>query len=684
MTNKTKKFGWFFEEEPRTAKKQFTNAFKELMKSSELLKIMEVLAREGGQNGKNQPCNKEKGVKIKISLITLDDVHKNKFLKAMRWSDLKKHLLPVAKRKGNSDLKRKIDKIDSKAPLDLLKIEDFGSRGLNGAEDTGGDHDEDYENNFLGLFRSQGATDHSTKKSARGGSFGLGKNALWASSNIGLVLGSSMVQTESTDITREDKENKLITKYNEKHHKGRSLRLFGTIYSESHDVDGKSYKEYGDIGWINPNDGAADSAWDEYQLADDLQLNRNIDDGFGTSLLVVGLEDSKNEDTSAISLFKQIKAAAADYFWPSIIRDYEKTEFIFSMEHNGKSIITEELTKENIAENKYNVSGFIKAESSNELVKEAKEPGSIARKEFKFEIPATSKDNSLKHGVETTKAELSIYRSNKKSDKEDIRVNKIALVRGFGMVVNYWDKEGFKSIIQNQKNPYVYGVLKVGEALDNKSVNKNAEMFFKAAENALHEKWTTEASATYMSKNYEKPQNYMRDFYKKLQDTAIKLCGSGVIESTTECNHLADFFLFGNKVTVGPRMKLDITGKKQLENGEKRELSGTVKIERGAKQKGKEWKCKIEFYIAQQDNKSDLKIPFEPDSFIIKSNQDKVDFKFSNSNNLSVDITVNDVENFGFTTTLNVKGCPGLDKISTDRKDYFRELALGRRITNNE
>ena len=131
-------------------------------------------------------------------------------------------------------------------------------------------------------------------------------------------------------------------------------------------------------------------------------------------------------------------------------------------------------------------------------------------------------------------------------------------------------------------------------------------------------------------------------------------------------------------------MKLDITGKKQLENGEKRELSGIVKIEREAKQKGKEWKCKIEFYIAQQDNRSDLKIPFEPDSFIIKSNQGKVDFKFSNSNNLSVDITINDVENFSFTTTLNVKGCPALDKISTDRKDYFRELALGRRITNNE
>jgi hypothetical protein len=66
-------------------------------------------------------------------------------------------------------MRRGLATIDSDAPLRCLRIEDFGTRGLQG-------HDFDPGKNFSLLCRAEFKT---SNEGGRGGSYGLGKAVLW-------------------------------------------------------------------------------------------------------------------------------------------------------------------------------------------------------------------------------------------------------------------------------------------------------------------------------------------------------------------------------------------------------------------------------------------------------------------------------------------------------------------------
>tara|TARA_B100000989_G_scaffold290502_1_gene263737 strand:+ start:424 stop:714 length:291 start_codon:yes stop_codon:yes gene_type:complete len=58
----------------------------------------EVLARETGQNTKNQPIDENIPVDVCITLIELTGETKLEFLEAMKWESLKKHLTACTKK----------------------------------------------------------------------------------------------------------------------------------------------------------------------------------------------------------------------------------------------------------------------------------------------------------------------------------------------------------------------------------------------------------------------------------------------------------------------------------------------------------------------------------------------------------------------------------------------------------
>ena len=94
-----------------------------------------TLCREPCQNSNDQIDDKDKPVKIKYSIITLTGDFKKRFLEALKWKDLRKHLKAVTEIEniaGNSiqKIKKGFKSIESNSELTLLRIEDFNTKAV--------------------------------------------------------------------------------------------------------------------------------------------------------------------------------------------------------------------------------------------------------------------------------------------------------------------------------------------------------------------------------------------------------------------------------------------------------------------------------------------------------------------------------------------------------------------------
>ena len=129
---------------------------------------VDTLTRETGQNSRDQKSGKAP-VRILYTLIELSGKAKADFLKAMGWPGLKKHLEACANDAGETGprMRRGLATIDSKVPLRCLRIEDFGTRGLQG-------HDFNPDKNFSLLCRAEFKT---SSEGGRGGSYSIGRHS---------------------------------------------------------------------------------------------------------------------------------------------------------------------------------------------------------------------------------------------------------------------------------------------------------------------------------------------------------------------------------------------------------------------------------------------------------------------------------------------------------------------------
>lgn len=236
---------------------------------------VQVLARETCQNSLDERlAANERPVRVRYTLHELTGEALDAFRKAILWDDLHPHYRAVSQAASQQKVGRVVDAgvrdMFEKGRLVLLRVDDYNASGL-----TGDDYD---DGKFAAVVRRQ----LESLKSGRGagGSYGLGKATLWATSALGMVLINSTLSVP---------------------HEGRTeRRLIGRLELPWRSVDGRAYAGPAWLGRPDPDSEGADVArswWADDKTVESLHLTRDSDEP-GTSFLIVGAHDVASLDQS--------------------------------------------------------------------------------------------------------------------------------------------------------------------------------------------------------------------------------------------------------------------------------------------------------------------------------------------------------------------------------------------------
>ena len=240
---------------------------------------VQVLARETCQNSLDERlADNGRPVRVRYTIHELTGGMLDAFRKAILWDDLHPHYSSVSQTASHQKVGRVVDAgvrdMFEKGRLVLLRIDDYNASGL-----TGDDYD---DGKFAAVVRRQ----LESLKSGRGagGSYGLGKATLWATSALGMVLINSTLSVP---------------------HEGRAeRRVIGRLELPWRSVDGEPYAGPAWLGRPDPDSPGAQVArswWADEETVASLHLTRDSDEP-GTSFLIVGAHDVASLDQSIVAL----------------------------------------------------------------------------------------------------------------------------------------------------------------------------------------------------------------------------------------------------------------------------------------------------------------------------------------------------------------------------------------------
>ncbi|MFS8201810.1 helix-turn-helix transcriptional regulator [Streptomyces sp. CWNU-52B] len=229
---------------------------------------VQVLARETCQNSLDERVVENgRPVRVRYTIHELTGEKLDAFRAAVLWDELQPHYLAVSEAAADQKVGRVVDAgvrdMFEKGRLVLLRIDDYNASGL-----TGDDYD---DGKFAAVVRRQ----LESLKSGRGagGSFGLGKATLWATSALGMVLINSTLSVP---------------------HEGRTeRRVIGRLELPWRSVGGNPYAGPAWLGRPDPETTGAEvvrSWWADEKTVESLHLTRDGDEP-GTSFLIVGAHD---------------------------------------------------------------------------------------------------------------------------------------------------------------------------------------------------------------------------------------------------------------------------------------------------------------------------------------------------------------------------------------------------------
>ncbi|AIR98588.1 helix-turn-helix domain-containing protein [Streptomyces glaucescens] len=253
-----------------------------------------VLAREATQNSLDERLDDRRPVRVHYTLHELDGPYLDAFLSALRWDDVLPHFREAARggQKVSRSLRSALGDLAQERRLRLLRVEDYNAAGLTGPEYGDG--------RFAAVVRRQ-LDSHKVTGGRAGGSYGLGKATLWATSRFGLVLINSTLSEP---------------------HEGRTTgRVIGRLDLPWHEVDGESYAG---PAWLGEPDtepehkGISRSWWADDETLRRLHLDRT-DDEPGTSFLIVGAYDASGATESLQDMHDKLVSSLADDFWAAMI-----------------------------------------------------------------------------------------------------------------------------------------------------------------------------------------------------------------------------------------------------------------------------------------------------------------------------------------------------------------------------
>ncbi len=506
---------------------------------------IETFVREVLQNSGDQRREDVDTVRVRFTVQDLVGGRLDDFLNATGWTTLLPHVQSMTGeryRTVRGRIREGLESLDS-GKLRILRIDDFGTHGLNGDED-------DHDSNFNALCRDMLETTEDRPgqgRGTRGGSYGLGKSVLLSFSSFSTVLFSSR-----TSETRRGE-----------------LRLFGRTELPSHEcLDGK-WNGPGFFGQREPVDNGdrARSIWgsDAESIAQNSHLHRNDEDGTGTSILVIGFSEPDEENQPDLeSLVGSITTATGKWFWPSMVGDPPRlTVEAVALNQDGSVLLTE------TAEPEEGVRQFVFAATSEDFVEMIEEPGSTANRRLDVSVPQKLSES---RGMSASSARLRIRRISGDQTPEQLR-NSVALVRGAGMVVKY-RKLGRTGLLDYP----VCGVLEVGEAAGLSPDHVHADEFFKSAEPHAHDDWI--ATTEQIRGEYKRGAGAsLQRLWSAIEDAVTSVAGAENREDDRGPTDLERLFLLGG-TAGGEGHQREFVSHGELQaffNGVNWEISGGVR-----------------------------------------------------------------------------------------------------------
>jgi hypothetical protein len=439
------------------------------------------LARESAQNSNDARLAGPRADLV-YSFIVLSGAARKRFEDAIGWSDqLRPHLAAMAGAATGAvaagQLQSGLTALESSGFLTLLRIADYGAKGLTGPEFAEGD--DSLYGNFIKLCRLDL---YSGKDKTAGGSFGLGKAVYWRFSRLQTVLFNSTLRPE--DAVDGKWRNRLI----------------GVNQGVVHRVNESNFQGRGFFGEAQ-SAGDIASVWDDPKLFDALQLRRE-DDRPGTSALLVGFYDPDEPekglgDISEVRQFaKNLEAAIEEEFWPLLTRHRlsVRVEVI-----DGDRVVYEHVVD---PEEQYTeLVQALRKFDAGEIAEQLDEVGDIVVRDVPIEISART-DPDDRHIAFQHTAKLVVTLSD---DQPDSLENKVCLFRRPEMVVQTVDREF--------EGRTYHAFLMAGAAVNPDSPSleeQRADDFLRFAEPPAHDQWIpgsgrTKTSQANLTAHYKAP-----------------------------------------------------------------------------------------------------------------------------------------------------------------------------------
>lgn len=436
---------------------------------------VQVLARETCQNSLDERLTENgRPVRVRYTLHELSGEALDAFREAILWNDLFPHYSAVSEAAGNQKVGRIVDAgvrdMYEKGRLVLLRVDDYNASGLVG---------DDYaDGKFAAVVRRQ--LESLKSGPVAGGSYGLGKATLWATSALGLVLINSTLSEP---------------------HEGRTeRRVIGRLELPWREVDGEPYAGPAWFGRPDPDSpgaGVARSWWADEETVARLHLTRESDEP-GTSFLIVGahdvasLEDNTSDDDEPVDgegsedtrdirkMHRRLVEALGRDFWAAMTGGGGKLpllEVSVRSLRNGDVIVPEEQVDPSVEQPSR--TRALRAHYEGTTVDRLTEAGQVAARSVPLKLPLSG---GAQGTLGTHQAVLLVTDAD--TDR-DTPKNQVHSLRGNRMTV----KRAGVPKLPLGVNPF-QAVLLVGQAAgESAPFAKEAEEFLRAAEPPEHDRW---------------------------------------------------------------------------------------------------------------------------------------------------------------------------------------------------
>ncbi|MGW4744745.1 helix-turn-helix domain-containing protein [Streptomyces sp. NPDC004290] len=462
-----------------------------------------VLARETCQNSLDERIAiNGRPVRVRYTLHELTGEDLARFREAIQWDDLYPHYEVVREQK------QKVGRVVDAGLRDmyegdrlvLLRVDDYNAAGL-----TGDDYD---DGRFAAVVRRQ--LDSHKSGSTAGGSYGLGKATLWATSRLGLVLINSTLSEP---------------------HEGRTeRRVVGRLDLPWRRVNGEVCAGPAWLGRPDPDlPGAkvARSWWADEGMVESLHLTRESTEP-GTSFLIVGAHDvaslaedtavpdgDEGEDDDSIQrMHHRLVRALGKNFWAAMTGGGDRLPLLEASVRtlrNGVVVVPEERVDPTVAQPSR--TRALKAFLDGTTVERLTETGQVAAVEVPLSLP-------LRGGVRTSLGEHRAVLLVTDAEDADGKPNRVVTMRGNRMTVRDVAVPGLPLSV----NPF-QAVLLAGTAAGSQApFAAEAEEFLRAAEPPEHNKWgqTEELTLAYSTSAYRRINGLTRETNAAIRTLVVR------------------------------------------------------------------------------------------------------------------------------------------------------------------